>query len=612
MINCTAQPVSVKLKRFQRKSIPINEWIKLKCNALEFIVGKGKSVVTFNIVHTDTGFVDIYNYSNSTYIEWVADNFEILRVLADENKNHFLEIKYKDNILKIPFENLLPDKICSAFFNFGIGINKKYGVHEALSMYLQTIVEQFEAEDSRQILGWNDYNDSLIWCGSKSEPPVLKYHLEISEKDYIAELNRLKASSPQLQFVICIAVSSTLLSFLKITEKLPVTSFGVSLVGTSSTGKTTALQLAASMYTFPEDEAVFSAFYGTYNALMKILGRHRGVPICYDESTIKNDIDKSSFVYAFTQGKDKLRLNSNSELKFRNSWECTALFSSEEYLVDASKDNLGIVARIITLDHFTYTKDSLHSEQIKIFAGKNYGYIGALFSDYLLSVNSTKIFEEFQTVRTEILNKISKKCGLTERLTMNYAMIITTSHILNRLGVLTDTKIISEICIKLHNEISSVTNPGKNLAISIFNYICSNYKKLDGVKWTLDKDKKPVKVEILEATFKEILEKTGNTNEKTAVKFLLNEGFIVSPEKNRIKAKISIDGIASYGYRFDYKKVDEAYGCINDEVYTYKKKYKTSDQYGTIDMIDERNVIYARNYKIINKQEAVEGKIFLL
>ena len=200
-----------------------------------------------------------------------------------------------------------------------------------------------------------------------------------------------------------------------------------------------------------------------------------------------------------------------------------------------------------------YTKDSSHSEQIKIFAGKNHGYIGALFSDYLLSVDSTRILEEFQTVRTEILNKISKKCGLTERLTMNYAMIITTSHILNRLGVLTDTKIISEICIKLHNEISSVTNPGKNLAISIFNYICSNYKKLDGVKWTLDKDKKPVKVEILEATFKEILEKTGNTNEKTAVKFLLNEGFIVPPEKNRIKAKISIDGIASYGYRFDYK-----------------------------------------------------------
>lgn len=28
-------------------------------------------------------------------------------------------------------------------------------------------------------------------------------------------------------------------------------------------------------------------------------------------------------------------------------------------------------------------------------------------------------------------------------------------------------------------------------------------------------------------------------------------------------------------------------------------------------MIDERNVIYAGNYKIINKQEAVEGKIFL-
>ena len=102
------------------------------------------------------------------------------------------------------------------------------------------------------------------------------------------------------------------------------------------------------------------------------------------------------------------------------------------------------------------------------------------------------------------------------------------------------------------------------------NYICSNYKKIDGVKWTLSKERKPVKVEILEATFKEILEKTGDTDENTAVKFLLDEGFIVPPEKNRIKAKISIDGAVSYGYRFDYKKVDAAFGTVNDEVYLHR------------------------------------------
>lgn len=168
------------------------------------------------------------------------------------------------------------------------------------------------------------------------------------------------------------------------------------------------------------------------------------------------------------------------------------------------------------------------------------------------------------------------------------------------------------MCLILHDEVSAAANPGRNLVIKIFNFICSNYKKIDGVKWTLSKERKPVKVEILEATFKEILEKTGDTDEKTAVKFLLDEGFIVPPEKNRIKAKISIDGAVSYGYRFDYKKVDAAFGTVNDEVYTYRKKYRTSDPYGSVDVIDERDVIYAGSYKITDKQEPVEGTLFLL
>ena len=98
-----------------------------------------------------------------------------------------------------------------------------------------------------------------------------------------------------------------------------------------------------------------------------------GVPIAYDESTIHNAISISNFIYAFTQGQEKLRLDSNAQLKYRNSWVCTALFSSETYLVNAERDNLGIIARVITLDGLTYTVDGVHSEQIKAFTGKNYG-----------------------------------------------------------------------------------------------------------------------------------------------------------------------------------------------------------------------------------------------
>lgn len=70
--------------------------------------------------------------------------------------------------------------------------------------------------------------------------------------------------------------------------------------------------------------------------------------------------------------------------------------------------------------------------------------------------------------------------------------------------------------------------------------------------------------------------------------------------------------ILNYYLKRHQKFLDAAFGTVNDEVYTYRKKYRTSDPYGSVDVIDERNVIYAGSYKITDKQEPVEGTLFLL
>ena len=158
-------------------------------------------------------------------------------------------------------------------------------------------------QDAKMILGWKMKENQLTWSGTNTEPPLLQYQLSLpSETEYINQLNKLIRKSPALQFVLCASASSTLLAYLNMTEKVPIAPFGVSLVGTSSTGKTTALQLAASLYSSPDDEAVYSGFYGTSNALIHMLGRHQGVPLCYDESTISNNMDKGNFVYAIVEG----------------------------------------------------------------------------------------------------------------------------------------------------------------------------------------------------------------------------------------------------------------------------------------------------------------------
>lgn len=603
-------PVDYFLDQNASLNISNKEYVRLASGARDYVVGNGKNAYSYCIVHTSVGFVNLAECEKGFEIEWVSDPFTIRGVVADDQNNHYAELEIKGNYVRVPFDQLTPDKIHATLFGKGVAIKKNNRADEALSAHLQWLFAKFEAQDAGQILGWRMKEDTLSWYGSCCEPPLLQRKLTLPSEDaYLTTLSDLISNNPPIQFVLCSAAASTVLTYLNITENIPLSPFGVSLVGTSSTGKTTALQLAASLYSSPDDETVLSGFYGTQNALMHVLGRHHGVPLCYDETTIKNDISNSSFVYAFSEGKEKLRMNPDSTLKERRSWSCTALFSSENYLVDLGKiENLGLAARIITLDEFTYTRNSEHSEQIKTFAAKNYGIIGDKLAEYLLSEHSTHISENF----TDIRNKTEKKlapfhCKLTDRVSMNYAVIVMTAKLLNEIGVMIDMDSVMNICISLHKKLSASADQGKNLVIKIFNYICCKYKNLQGIKWTTDKEGIPLKVEIIEATFEEIVGKCGIAEPKNAVKSLINEGFIICPERGRRKAKISIDGVPCYGYRFNLEKVQEAFGTIDDSVYS--NKY--TDKFLEITN-DEEAMIHAGNYRIESNKTAVSGRAYLL
>lgn len=315
LINDVIQ-VNFTLSRNRKTVISVQDYIKLKPHAISYEIGSGKNICTYEIVHTTAGFADIGTNKSGTFAQWIADFFQITGVFSDEKSNHYAEIETKNKTFRIPFESLLPQKIDMALFNKGIAISAENNANKALSMHLQWQLSQFEIQDSKQVLGWRLSGDNLTWSGANTEPKLLNYRLALSsEKEYINELNRLMKNAEELQFVVCSAAASTLLAYLNITEKIPVAPFGISLVGTSSTGKTTALQLAASLYSSPDDESVFSGFYGTQNALTYMLGKHNGVPLCYDESTINNSINKENFIYTFVEGKDKLRLNQDSTLK---------------------------------------------------------------------------------------------------------------------------------------------------------------------------------------------------------------------------------------------------------------------------------------------------------
>ncbi len=607
-------PVSFQLQRNGRVKLYTEEYIKLMTNSRTYVLGKGKKAVSFNIVHTSAGYVDV----NDSTADWIADHFEIKSVVADDKNNHYAVIETTTGTFRIPFEGLLSNKIDVTLFNKGIAISKANNVHEALSMHLQWLLGNFEVQDAKTTLGWKYKNDQLMWCGANTDPPLLKYKLSLpSEEEYFKKFNSLIQGCEALQFALCTAAASTLLAYLHMTAKIPVASFGLSLVGTSSTGKTTALQLAASLYSSPDDETVYTGFYGTNNALVRILGFHKGVVLCYNESTIDNNINKANFVYTFTEGKSKLRLDQQSQLKERDTWLCTCLFSSETHLVDISNnDNLGLGVRILNLENCCYTRDARHADEIKTFAGMNYGIVGNKISEYLLNQNPEEVSKDYNELKEAVssLNSLNRS-SLTDRLILNFTLILHTAVILTETGINIDIQAIKSICVDINNKITESAQPGRNLICKVFNLISCKYKHLKGIKWTCGKDSKPVKVAIIETTFAEMLEECGITDIRSSVNNLDKEGFLIRQSNNRLKSKLSIDGVPCYAYQIDIAMVNAAFGPIDDDIFSNvikKEDYPPfSNNRLSIDN-DEEAIIHAGNHKIRSNKKAVSGTAFLL
>lgn len=610
--------VDFTLNRNGQVSITTQEYADLMKYARSYTVGYGKSSYTFHIVHTTAGYISLQTKKAGAIAVWIADNFSIKAVVADSSSNHYTDIDTGTRTVRIPFEGFLPNKIDAALFSKGIAISKTNKAHEVLSMHLQWLLGKFEIQDAKMILGWRYKNDHLTWSGINGEPPMLKYRLDLpSQEDYIKKLNELISGCHGLQFALCSAAASTVLAYLNMTAKLPVASFGVSLVGTSSTGKTTALQLAASLYSSPDDESVYSGFYGTSNALIYMLGRHHGVPLCYDESTIENNINKASFVYAFAGGQGKLRLNQQNQLKEHDKWLCTCLFSSETHLVDlANNDNLGLGVRILNLENYIYTRNSSHADEIKTFAATNHGIVGNLLAEYLLNTNKAEVLHDYNTLKTDIGSYTGlNRCSLTDRLILNFALIIYTAAILNNIGISMNIKSLLDICVEINNKAAESADPGKNIICKVFNYISSKYKHIKGIKWTTDKDGCPTKVAIVETTFCDILNECKINDVKGAINHLDKSGYLIRQSSKRIKSKLSIDGVPCYAYQFDMEKVNEAFGTIDDDAFSNVRKYTFVDR-GTDEVLnivnDEEAIIHEGNYKINSNKGAVSGKAFLL
>jgi hypothetical protein len=117
-------------------------------------------------------------------------------------------------------------------------------------------------------------------------------------------------------------------------------SFGFHFCGLTSRGKTTVLQVAASVWGKGADPGTDSRAYvrrwnSTGNALEAAAAEHCDLPLCLDElGQFRNAAELGRVIYALAGGRGAERLNSNAERRAVREWRTLILSSGEISIVE--------------------------------------------------------------------------------------------------------------------------------------------------------------------------------------------------------------------------------------------------------------------------------------
>ncbi|GEM_PF-772902 len=237
-----------------------------------------------------------------------------------------------------------------------------------------------------------------------------------------------------LETVLAASFAAPVAAWLNLEQKGDVDSLLISLVGNSSSGKTTAAILAVSPFGNPNisQDGLIQSFNGTINALQAAIAENYGVPIVFDETSMHTmgATNLTSFIYKLAQNKEKARLNKESELKDHQAWCTVIFFTGEGSILKQAKNNEGLSVRLFEFKNIKWTDDADHSERIKVGLLNNYGYAGATFVEHLIHCGVDAIEEKWSEYKTLMLEKMPETKFKT-RISNKFAIILTGAYFAN-------------------------------------------------------------------------------------------------------------------------------------------------------------------------------------
>lgn len=424
-----------------------------------------------------------------------------------------------------------------------------------LSKHFRNEEELAPRENIHKKLGFGMYNEKLIYKHHKCVGIDSTYEgeKEIKPKGnretYVKMIEEDVIGHPPLELIVSISLSSVLLGY--IGEELSLDTQIVHLYGNSTTGKSTALKLAISLFGYPDvkKNGLFSTYNATENALIKQLEGIKGVPFAFDEISMSKINNFSQMIYKIANGVEKSRLNSKSEQIKKEPWLTTIMSNGEKSLVGSADKNAGIHVRVLEFESVMWTKSSEHSEKINSIILDNYGHLGFEFAQYLMKLGKDYINTEYYKTKLKlksIFEKRSIKDNFTDRRINKIAIIVLTMKLFERMMniQMNKDKVLQLI---LNTEIESIKqrNFDKSFMTYFKEYVSANAvrfsttRKINDVRdyvGNVKRKEKYLEFEILPEKFKEIVKDGGFEDDKVVLKELKKSGYL-DCEKDRYTRK---------------------------------------------------------------------------
>ncbi|MTO10423.1 DUF927 domain-containing protein [Turicibacter sanguinis] len=358
---------------------------------------------------------------------------------------------------------------------YGMDVNtlNKNQVLKQIRNSISHIQESFIHSD----MGFSYYNDQLIFkhyrlLGGKLQKNSIydgEYGIEPkgSLKNWLDMFNREVKGCIPLELAVIFGLAAPVVGL--IGDIVNVNSQLIHLVGNSSTGKTTALQLAVSTFGSPQisPKSLILTYNSTQNSLIKKLSGNTGVPMAIDEASMVPTRDWTDYLYIVTSGEDKGRLTKDLKLVGQSSFRTVVLSSGEYSIVSKAASNIGIHGRVLEFSGIKWTKDSANSNSIKDTCNKNYGHIGPMFVLHLMNIRQELLIKSYHKWNQKIQGLL-KPTQIRDRLAQTLSIYMLVTYIAkSKLGLDFNEKEILDFLVRNTNDKATEFD----IAIKAYEYI---------------------------------------------------------------------------------------------------------------------------------------------